>query len=108
MARYKAPSFQERTALAAEAKRSALEKLRVKASIDETAAPDRQAARIARSVAEEQKREAKRAAWRAEAEARKARAKERQELEDSVTTLTDAERKAARDARYTSRKRRTS
>jgi hypothetical protein len=106
MPSFKQPTFQERTALAAKAKQAALEKLRSKPPLDESALAQQRAARLAREAAETKAREEKRAALELEKAARKARALERaaQQEESKAPALTEAERKAARDARYAARK----
>lgn len=104
MPSFKQPTFQERVALAAKAKQAALEKLRAKAPIDEAIVAQRQAARRAREEAEAIAREEKRAAFELEKAARKARAIEKATPEKTAPAKTDAERKAARDARYAARK----
>ncbi|WP_167302742.1 DUF6481 family protein [Sphingobium vermicomposti] len=110
MKRYKEPHFQDRIAAAARARAEVLERLPERAPVDEAAVAARAEQRRAKEAAAREKRqnalrEAKeqRAAKRAlalEAEAAKA-AKVKPEL-------TEAERKAARDARYLARKKRAS
>ena len=80
MASYKEPSFKDRAALSAQAKQAALEKLKAKPPIDPAVAAERAAARAVKEAAEAQK------SVRAE--------------------LSEAEKKAARDARYAARKKR--
>ncbi|HLZ79313.1 MAG TPA: DUF6481 family protein [Sphingomonas sp.] len=105
MPSFKQPTFQERGALAAKAKQAALEKLRAKVPLDEATIAQRQAARLAREAAEAKAREEKRAARELETTARKARALEEAAQDESkAPALTEAERKAARDARYAARK----
>ncbi|WP_137861146.1 MULTISPECIES: DUF6481 family protein [unclassified Sphingomonas] len=106
MPAYRPPTFQERNALAARAKQAALDKLLIKAPVDEAAASERHAARIAREAAEAKKRESKRLAREQEKAERVARARERLELEQAIAPPTDADHKAAREARYSSRRRR--
>ncbi len=62
MAAYKNPTFQERAALAAEAKQKALEKLKARPPIDPAVLAERQAARLAREAKEAEARAAKKAA----------------------------------------------
>jgi hypothetical protein len=107
MPSFKQPTFQERVALSAKSKQAALEKLRAKAPLDEATLAQRTAARLAREAAEAKVREEKRVARELEATARKARALEKAEQNESnVPALSEAERKAARDARYAARKNR--
>jgi hypothetical protein len=115
MAGYREPGFQDRTAAAAKARSSALERLKAKPPID----PAEQARKIAEAEAREAakvaKREAAKAAKLAEAEAAaaalkaeaEAAAAAEQAAADALAAnveLTEAERKAARDARYAARK----
>lgn len=107
MTSFKPPTFQERAALAARARQAALDRLHNRVPINEAALAERQAARIARDAADAERREAKRMAREQEKAARAARAAERRELEEVVPILSDAEQKAARDARYSPRRRRS-
>jgi len=103
---YKEPGFQERTAAAMQAKNKALDKLRAKPPMDEAELAKRTAARLAKEAAQAEKREAARLV-REEAKAAKlAQAQEAAaaKLANKKPELTDAERKAARDARYAARK----
>ena len=94
-------SFQDRVGQAAEAKRKALEKLRSKPPVDPAVAAERQEAARQREARAEEKRAAKAEhAEAARAEASKAAA----EAAAAPLPPTDAERKAARDARYAARK----
>ena len=109
MASYKEPSFKDRAALSAQAKQAALEKLKSKAPIDPAIVAERAAARAAKEAAEAEKRAAKKAAMEqakldkiAKAEA----AKLEVEQQAVRVELTEAEKKAARDARYAARKKR--
>jgi len=117
MAGFKVPTFQERAAAAAHAKNKALEKLRAKPPVDPEVLAERNAARLAREAAEAEKRAEKQrakeqaeaekreqaaAAERAKAEAAAAEAAAKLKLVKSIPT--EAERKAARDARYAARK----
>lgn len=114
MPAFKDPSFQERAAAAAQAKVAALAKLRDKPPVDEEALAARTAARAAREAAEAEKRRASRAARDEAAAAKRAAAAEAAEAAlaaeraASAPVLTEAERKAARDARYAARKKRKS
>lgn len=112
---YKEPGFQERTAIAARARNSALEKLRARPTISPEELARRAAAQAARDAIAAEKREATRlareaaAAARVEAEREAARAaKESAEAEAAALLMTESERKAARDARYAARKGRRS
>ncbi len=98
-------SFQDRVGQAAEAKRKALEKLKSKPPVDpEVVAARREAARQREAKAEE-KRAAKAEKANAAEEARAAgEAKTAKAAAAAPQPLTEAERKAARDARYAARK----
>jgi hypothetical protein len=113
MAGYKEPAFQDRVAAAAKARETALARLKAKPPID----PAVVAERIEKERAREQaaaERAAQRAAERAEraaaAEERAAAAElaKAKALAAIVPPPTDAERKAARDAKYAARKARKS
>lgn len=108
MAAYREPGFEERVALAARAKRAALEKLRAKPPVDEAEQAARAARALARETAAAEKREAKRLASEVAAAAKRTDAAEAsaaaQAQEQAEPELTDADRKAARDARYAARK----
>lgn len=95
-------SFQDRVGQAAEAKRKALEKLRSKPPIDEAVAAARQEAAREREARAEEKRAAKAEKAKAAEGARAARATA--EATAAISPPTEAERKAARDARYAARK----
>ena len=96
-------TFQERLARAAEAKQKALDKLRAKPPVDPAVLAERQAARLKREAAEAEKRAAKAAAIIAEKEAKAAAAAAAAAV---AAPPTEAELKAARDARYAARKKR--
>lgn len=112
---YKAPTFQDRAASAAAAKKAALEKLRGKPKLSEAELAERKAQRLAREAEEAAAREAKRAALEAEKaaaeqarldqiaaeEAEKARLLAERKIKAPPTA---AELKALRDARYAARK----
>ncbi len=100
MKSYKDPSFQDRVGRAAEAKQKALDRLRAKPPLDEKVAAERQAARLRRETAEAEKRAAKKAAQEEQAAATAAKAAA------APKPPTEAELKAARDARYAARKNR--
>ena len=99
MASYKDPSFQERTALAKQAREKALKQLAAKPAADDALIAQRQAARLAREAAEAEKSAARRAAI-VQAKADKLAAAQVPEKPG----LSEAELKAARDARYAARK----
>lgn len=103
MPSFKAPTFQERTALAAKAKQAALEKLKAKPPVDEAVLAERRAAALARDAAQLKAREEK-AAARALEKAQK----EAQKAEQAAASagLTAEEQKAIRDAKYAARKNR--
>jgi len=103
MKSYKDPSFQDRVGRAAEAKQKALEQLRAKPPVDEAVLAERTAARQAKEAADAEKRAAKKAADQ-QAKADKAAEVARQKEADTAAKPTEAELKAARDARYAARK----
>lgn len=109
MKSYKNPSFSDRSNQAAEAKQRALDSLRNKPPIDEAKLAARQAARERREAAQAEKRAAKAAAAQAEADrkAAEAAAAEAAAAASRVSLPTEAELKAARDARYAARKKRS-
>jgi len=94
-------SFQDRAAQAAQAKQKALEQYRAKPPVDEKLAAERMAAGEEREAARASKAAAKKAERKAsdEAEAADAAAKAA-----AAAPKTEAELKAARDARYAKRK----
>jgi hypothetical protein len=113
MMAFKAPDFTERTAAARAAKQRALEKLRDKPAADPAVIAARQAAAAAREEAAAERRaerqreiaEAKAAkAAKAEAAALAAQAEAEANQKAPPPELSDAEKKAARDARYAARK----
>jgi hypothetical protein len=98
-------SFQDRVGRAAEAKQKALDKLKSKPPLDPAVAEARAEAARQREAKAEEKRAAKAEAARAAEEARAAEAAKSAEAEASAPkALTEAEKKAARDARYAARK----
>jgi hypothetical protein len=99
MASYKDPTFQERTALAKQAREKALELLKAKPPVDEKLMEQRKAAREAKEAAAAEKSAARKAAI-AEAKAAKIAAA----LVPEKPKPSEAELKAARDARYAARK----
>lgn len=109
MAIYSEPSFQERVALAQKAKQKALEKLRAKPPLDEAAV----AARLAAKAAKEEAQAARRAEKLAAIEQAKADKIEKARLNaeaqvaaEQALVQSEADKKAARDARYAARKNR--
>ncbi len=96
-------TFQERLARAAEAKQKALDKLRSKPPIDAAVLAERQAARLKREAAQSEKRAANAVARKEAKDAKSAAAAESAALPPPPT---EAELKAARDARYAARKKR--
>ena len=105
MKSFKDPSFQDRVGRAAEAKKKALDQLKAKPPVDEAVLAERNAARLAKEAAEAERRAAKKAAEQ-EAKAAKLAEAERIKAAKNVPEPTEAERKAARDARYAARKNR--
>ena len=101
MASYKDPSFEERTALARQARERALAKLAAKAPLDPAVAAERQAAQAAREKAQAEKSAAKKAAM-LQAKADKQAAAEAAK----APVVSEEELKAARDAKYAARKKR--
>ena len=115
MSGYNEPSFQQRVADAAKAKEKALERLRSKPPIDEKVLAERKAAAEKREAVKAEKIAAKRAAEQAAADAAAQAAAEAEAAAlaaaeeiraNTPAQPTEAERKAARDARYASRKKR--
>jgi len=107
MKSYKDPSFGDRIGRAAEAKKKALEQLRSKPPIDEKIVAERAAVRLKREAAEAEKRAAKKAAEQADKERKAAEAAAAAaKAVVAPPAQTEAERKAARDARYAARKNR--
>ena len=106
MKRYKEPAFQDRINAAAQARTEALAQLRAKPPIDEAVMAARAEAQAAKdAIAQEKRRLAKLAADERKA-AKLARAQEA--AAPQKPELTEAERKAERDARYLARKNRAS
>jgi len=94
-------SFQDRAAQAAAAKQKALEQLRAKPPLDEQAASERLAAGQQREAAKAEKAAAKKAE---RAEAASAATADAAAKAAAAVPKTEAELKAARDARYAKRK----
>ena len=105
MKSYQEPSFQDRVGRAADAKNKALEQLRSKPAVDDSDQEGRRAARLAKDAAEKERRAAKKAAER-DAKAAKASEKVEAKAATAVAPPTEADKKAARDARYAARKNR--
>lgn len=101
MAGYKDPDFNERAAAAGAAKQRALDLLRNRPAPDPAAIAARQAARAARDAAATERRSARQAAAEA---AKLAKAASKQERRAGDPGPSDADLKAARDARYAARK----
>ena len=108
---YQAPSFQERVASATRAKEAALEKLKSRPKLD----PEELARRAAAAEAKEAAAIERRATARAEREAQAAaKAQKLREAEEAAAAAkiaaaeakiqAEADRKAARDAKYLARK----
>jgi hypothetical protein len=106
---YKEPSFQDRVSSANRAREEALAKLRAKPPVDEAVLAEQTARRLEREAAALEKSRLARVA-REEAKAEKARlAKEAAEAAAAAKQkpeLSDAEKKALRDAKYQARKQR--
>jgi Family of unknown function (DUF6481) len=108
MAAYRAPDFNERTALSRQSKQKALDKLRAVPVASEAELAERRATRLKREEAEAEKRAIrdaeKRAASEALAIAAEAAARAREAA--IVPQKSEADRKVDRDARYAARKNR--
>ena len=102
MKQYRDPSFEGRVGQAAEAKQKALDKLHARPPVDEKVAAELQAARLIRVAREAEKRAEKKAAVEAAKQAKAAKAEASAAAAPQLPT--EAERKAARDARYAARK----
>ncbi len=96
-------TFQERLARAAEAKQKALEKLRSKPPVDAAVLAERQALQLKREAAQGERRAASAAA---RLQAKDAKAAKAAEAASAPAAPTEADLKAARDARYAARKKR--
>jgi len=101
---FKDPSFQDRAASAAHARQRALEKLLARPPVDPAVLEERKAAQALRDAEAARLSEEKKAARERE------KAEKRKRAAASVPAprpeLTEAEKKAARDARYAARKNR--
>jgi hypothetical protein len=95
------PTYQERVGRAAEARQKALDRLKARPKLDEAELEARNAARLAREAEQAEARKARKEAREAEKSALKAAA---QAEPVPAAELTEAERKAVRDARYAARK----
>ena len=96
---FKNPTYQDRVGQASEAKQKALEQLRQKPPRDEKVVAERIAAAQKRETAKVEKAAAKKAAEAAAADARAEEAA-------ANAPASEADKKAARDARYAARKKR--
>ena len=94
-------SFQERAGQAAEAKKKALEQLRAKPPVDKKLAAERAAAGEQRAAAKAEKAAAKKAE---RAEAASAASADAEAKAAAAVPKSEAEKKAARDAKYAKRK----
>ncbi len=103
MAGYKEPTFQERSALAEQARAEALKKLAAKPQMDEAEAARRKAAQEGRAAATAAKSAARKAAIE-QAKADKQSANEAAEAAAARPVRTEADLKADRDAKYAARK----
>jgi hypothetical protein len=98
---YRSPSFQDRMGRAAEAKQKALDALKARPAPDEATLAARREAGLARAAAQADSRAAAKAAKDAKDAAKAAQVAAAPE---AAAGPTEAERKAARDARYAARK----
>ena len=96
---FKNPTYQDRVGQAAEARQKALEQLRQKPPRDEKVVAERIAAAERREASKAEKAAAKKAAAEAAATAKAAEAA-------ANAPASEADKKAARDARYAARKKR--
>ena len=98
MTSFKQPSFQDRVGQAAQAKERALEQLRLRPAPDNKKVAERKALSDRRQAAQVEKSAAKKASAEIAAQSKaKAAAK------PAAPVLNEADRKAARDARYAAR-----
>jgi hypothetical protein len=100
---FKNPSFQDRIGSAAKAKEKALEQLRTKPPLDEVVVAQRKANRLERESRQAEKAAAKKASLQAAEDSKAADAAAKAAI---ASPPTQAELKAARDARYAKRKQR--
>jgi hypothetical protein len=103
MASFRNPSFEERIGRAAEAKKKALEHLRSRPPVDPAILAERKAASARKEAADANRAAAREATKQAAVETAAAEAAAKAALPGPPT---EAERKAARDARYAARKNR--
>jgi hypothetical protein len=103
LASFKDPSFQQRVGQSADSKRKALEQLRQRPAPDEKIVAERKAARLRRETAKAEKSAAKKAAESALADSKAAEAAAKAAAPPPAS---EADKKAARDARYAARKKR--
>lgn len=104
MTAYRAPDFHERAALSRQSRQKALDQLRTRPVPSEAELAKRKAARLEREEAEDRQR-AIRAAEKQAADARAVAAAEARAAEAVIVPAkSEAEKKAARDARYAARK----
>ena len=96
-------TFQERVARAAEAKQKALDALRARPPIDPAVVAARKEAQLKREAVEAEKRAARAEAMK---QAKKAKLAKAEAAAAVAAPPTEAELKAARDARYAARKKR--
>ena len=99
---FKDPSFQDRAASAAQARQRALDKLKARPQIDPAVLEERKAAQALRDADAAKAREEKKAAREREKAERRERAAAAAPA--PRVELSEAEKKAARDARYAARK----
>ena len=97
-------SFQDRAGQAAAAKQKALEQYRSRPPVDEKVAAERMAAGQKREAAKAEKATAKKAEKRAASDAAVKDAADAAAKAAAAVPKTEAELKAARDARYAARK----
>jgi hypothetical protein len=103
MRSFKDPSYQDRVGQSADAKNKALAQFRQRPALDEKVVEARKAAHLRRETAKAQKAIAKKAADNAASDSKAAEAAAKAAVPPPPS---DAERKAARDARYAARKKR--
>ena len=101
MSSFRAPSFQDRIKSASEAKKKALKQLQTRPEVDEKLAAERLAKSVARQARDDQRAAEKKEAQQAAKAAKAAKAAAKAA---TPAVRTEAERKAARDARYAARK----
>ena len=97
---FKDPSFQDRIGSAAKAREKALEQLRSRPAVDEKTLAERRAKRLEREAKDAEKAAARKAAQQAEKDTRAEAAAAKAAAPPPPS---EADRKAARDARYAAR-----